>query len=104
MKNSQWSGAIERLEPRMLLSLGAVDTSFSGDGTASYEYQGEQYSYNASSFAVARDQSVIVAGTTKGRDEQSQILLARMGADGRPVENFGNDGYAITALSAQAAA
>src|SRR5438874_4727403 len=61
-------GFIERLESRRLLSLGAPDISFSGDGAATYEYQGEQYVWYASSFAAERDGSVIVAGTTKGRD------------------------------------
>lgn len=99
MKISQWFGAIERLEERRLLSLGGLDSSFSGDGTQTYPFAGQQFVENASSFDMAPDGKIIVAGTTKGRDGNSQILLARFNADGEVDRSFGSDGEVITSLA-----
>jgi len=100
MDNSKrWFGGIERLEARTLLSIGAIDTSFSSDGTHTYPFEGEQFVYSASSFDTARDGKIIAAGTTRRRDSWTQILLTRLNPDGTLDRSFGKDGQAITSLS-----
>src|SRR5437764_12429961 len=98
-RTSRWTIGIERLESRRLLSLGQLDSSFSGDGTQSYRFEGEQLVYTASRFDLTPDGKILVASTTKGRAENSQILLARFNADGQIDRSFGSDGEAITSLA-----
>ena len=59
MKKSTQMVGIERLESRLFLSLGTLDSSFSGDGTHSYPFEGEQFVYSPSSFDIARDGKIV---------------------------------------------
>src|SRR4051794_13277711 len=88
------SGFIESLESRTLLSLAGIDHSFSGDGSATYRFTDSQ-STIAEAMDVGRGGKIIVAGTTRGRDN-SQILLGRLNANGTVDSSFGKNGRVIT--------
>jgi uncharacterized delta-60 repeat protein len=87
--------SIETLESRTLLSLAAVDVSFSGDGTQTYPFMDSQVT-SASAFDVQRDGKIVLAGVTFGSNRIGQILLARLNPNGTLDGSFGKDGKIIT--------
>src|SRR5437868_8415884 len=92
------SPAVERLEDRCLLSAGALDTTFDGDGIVDTTIPGDirgQFVTHAS----ARQQDgkfVIVGSTIPGTvtsiNYQGLILVARLNADGSTDTTFGTSG------------
>jgi uncharacterized delta-60 repeat protein len=88
---------IESLESRILLSLASPDPSFSRDGTQTYPFKGSQYT-SAAGFDIQPDGKVIVAGNTRGRDQTTQIILARVNPNGTLDRTFGQKGRSITLI------
>src|SRR5581483_2405708 len=79
MKNQQqiFRAVIESLETRRLLSSGALDTGFSGDGFATFPAGGGR-SFAAAATAVQTDGKVVVVGTTSDHE----IGVVRFNIDG----------------------
>jgi uncharacterized delta-60 repeat protein len=89
MKNQQqiFRAIIESLENRRLLSSGALDTSFSGDGFATFPAGGGR-SFAAAATAVQTDGKVVVVGTTSDHE----IGVVRFNIDGTSDLKFGTGG------------
>src|SRR5438132_11104804 len=90
-------GFVESLESRTLLTLAGIDTSFSGDGSATFQFRDSQ-STIAESLDVQRDGKVVIAGITQGRDKTYQIILARLKGDGSLDRTFADSGRLITSF------
>ena len=99
---------VERLEPRLCMAFGALDSSFGADGFVRFENMRTADSEDEA-YAVAAypDGSVVMAGTSEvGRGAVSSF--AKLDSAGRLVTSFGVNGrvllpYALTATTAVAA-
>ena len=82
---------IETLEPRQMLSAGALDTSFSLDGKATVNFGEGLF---ATDVAVQADGKTVVVGDTGGSREQ--FAIARFNFDGSLDKTFGPGQHGIT--------
>src|SRR2546429_4387989 len=84
---------VESLESRRLLSAGALDLTFSGDGRANIVLSGGA-TMIAKDVAVQSDGKVVVVGTTAGTPAH-QFVVARFNADGTQDMSFGPGGGGV---------
>jgi uncharacterized delta-60 repeat protein len=77
---------IEVLESRRMLSAGALDPSFNGDGEATANFGGE-VTVNANDLAVQTDGKTVVVGGSSALD----FAVARFNIDGTPDTTFGSN-------------
>jgi uncharacterized delta-60 repeat protein len=87
-------GAIDggKVAVKRLLSDGAADTTFSGDGYVAHAYPG--FAIHASSVAVQADGKIVVAGYIA--TSPPSFLLARLTDSGALDTSFGSDGFVTT--------
>ncbi|WP_152054427.1 matrixin family metalloprotease [Tautonia marina] len=87
--------AIEPLEVRTLLSAGALDESFDGDGLLTTTIS----DYDAAlDVTVQQDGRVVAAGYAKGPDGTNDFTLMRYLPDGSLDPSFGDSGLVMTAI------
>ncbi|MBW3540325.1 MAG: hypothetical protein KY476_08645 [Planctomycetes bacterium] len=87
------SPAADVLEDRILLSAGALDTSFGGDGLVTTDLGGYTADRAADMVVVQGDGKIVVVGTTKENFGSSNVLT-RYNADGSLDQSFGDGGSA----------
>ncbi|MGH7176598.1 MAG: hypothetical protein ACREJC_04390, partial [Tepidisphaeraceae bacterium] len=88
---------IERLESRVLMAAGALDTSFSGDGKATLEFSSDIV-LAAADVAVQADGKTVIVG--KDTDTRfggfiNDFAVARLNLDGTPDVTFGTGGRGV---------
>ncbi len=92
---------LQPLEDRTLLSPGAFDPTFDGDGkqTVPFDLGGDGYDF-AAAIAVAPDGKIVLAGNAEVAADNSDFAVARLNADGTPDMTFGDGrstfGFSIT--------
>lgn len=82
---------MQRLEPRRLLSAGAVDTTFGAGGRQITQFEGStpEFAFGA---VTQPDGKVVVAGGGGSPAGSSQFLIARYNSDGSLDSSFANGG------------
>src|SRR3954449_3433517 len=84
----------ERLDPRTLLSAGALDTSFGGTGLVTQDFGfGDDTGY---AVTVQSDGRILVAGTVRGSNGSTDFGVARFNTDGTLDTSFGTGGRLTT--------
>jgi len=86
-----WDMVIARLTPR-----GAVDTTFSKDGSVSVK--ASAYGDWLEDLVVAPDGKIVAAGGVFDEDRRSGVLVVRLKPNGALDPTFGGDGIVITTL------
>jgi uncharacterized delta-60 repeat protein len=86
---------IEPLEPRRLLSAGALDPTFGGDGKVTTDLVGDLTSRAGAVTVAGADGKLLVVGTTDEPD-WTHLALARLNPDGSPDRSFGDNGAVVT--------
>lgn len=84
--------AAEQLEARVLLSAGALDTTFGGDGIVTKSLNRLN---SLATVSVRPDGKIVVLGTAQssgGFTFESERVMLRYNADGSLDESFGNNG------------
>src|SRR4051794_26609546 len=92
----RWSAAVEALEPRALLSAGALDRTFSKDGTDLQDITNKVDAARA--VAIQSNGKIVVAGTSgtssgsSALSSDSNFTLLRYNTDGTLDRTFGRGG------------
>src|SRR5262249_23298791 len=86
---------VEELEPRAVPTVGALDTSWHGDGHVRSYFMASNSTDRAQAAVVQTDGRLLVVGSTyfDGR-EQADFAFARYNPDGSPDTTFGVGGQA----------
>lgn len=82
---------VEILEERCVLSAGALDPTFSGDGRVTTDFGANEQGFDT---AIQSDGKIVVAGCSANWD--SDFMLTRFNPDGSLDQSFGNGGKVIT--------
>ncbi|MDB5321660.1 MAG: Delta-60 repeat-containing protein, partial [Phycisphaerales bacterium] len=80
---------IELLEPRMLLTAGALDRTFGNGGIVTTDLPGPTHVY-ASALAMQKDGKIVIAGNAVGAG--NDIVITRLNPAGTPDPSFGAGG------------
>jgi uncharacterized delta-60 repeat protein len=89
----------KKLAVERLLSTGALDTSFHGDGAAMHDLAGKEE--HATAVAIAAGNKIIVAGhATVGARDDYAVMLTRLNTDGSIDRTFGVEGVRVHNLVA----